>query len=283
MTAASRYASAAAAAAADYLARGWSVLPLRPRDKRPLIRWERLQRESATAAEVAGWFRRWPDANIGVVTGEVSGLMVLDVDPKHGGDASLARLERRFGATRLTIEAITGGGGRHYYFGHPGGPARNRVGLAQGIDLRGDGGYVVAPPSIHPGGRAYAWAEGRAPTEITLASPPPWLQRAVQGPRAGRRIAEWRTLVRGGVAEGQRNATIASLSGHLLWHGVDPQVVLELLLAWNRVRCRPPLADAEVAAVVSSIARLHEHESLEDPEGAERPVLAAGRGEGASR
>ena len=64
-----------------------------------------------------------------------------------------------------------------------------------------------------------------------------------------------------GVNEGERNSTIASLTGHLLWHGVDPQVALELMLAWNRLRCCPPLDDEEVARVVASITRLHEAKS----------------------
>ena len=72
-----------------------------------------------------------------------------------------------------------------------------------------------------------------------------------------RSIADWRRLVREGVPEGQRNSSIASLAGHLLWHQIDPEVTLELLLAWNRMRCRPPLADGEVAQVVSNIVRLH--------------------------
>jgi hypothetical protein len=243
-----------------YLDRGWCVLPLRARDKRPLILWEPLQSARPSAEQVADWFSRWPDANIGIVTGEISNLIVLDIDPKHGGDASLERLEHRFGPLPATIEATTGGGGRHLYFAHPGGLIRNRTGLAQGIDLRGDGGYIVAPPSIHPSGLPYAWASGRSPDDIMLAALPRWILLP-SGPRARRTLSDWRQLVREGVPEGQRNSSIASLAGHLLWHQVDPQVVLELLLAWNRMRCRPPLDDAEVAQVVSNIVRLHFDES----------------------
>jgi hypothetical protein len=245
-------------AAKGYLARSWSVLPLCRHDKRPLILWEHLQHERASEEEVAGWFRRWPDANIGIVTGEISNLIVLDIDPKHGGDAALDRLEQRFGPFSPTVEALTGGDGRHLYFAHPGGLTRNRAGLAQGIDLRGDGGYIVAPPSVHPSGRPYTWAPGRSPEEITLAPLPRWILMPIRGPRVGRSLPQWRELVREGVPEGQRNSTIASLTGHLLWHGVDPDVALELILAWNRMRCRPPLDDAEVAQVVASITRLHE-------------------------
>ncbi len=247
--------------AQGYLNRGWCVLPLRGRDKRPLVVWQSLQSARPSAEQIAGWFSRWPDANIGIVTGEISNLAVLDIDPKHGGDASLERLERRFGPLPATVEAITGGGGRHLYFAHPGGVIRNRTGLAQGIDLRGDGGYVVAPPSIHPSGHPYAWAAGRSPQDIALAALPRWVLLASGGVRARRTLADWRRLVREGVPEGQRNSSIASLAGHLLWHQVDPEVVLELLLAWNRTRCRPPLEDAEVAQVVENIVRLHVDES----------------------
>jgi hypothetical protein len=253
--------TSAAEAAKAYLARGWSVLPLRPRDKRPLFAWEHLQHQQPSEQDVADWFRRWPEANIGIITGEISNLIVLDIDPKHGGDVALERLEQRFGELSPTVEAITGGDGRHLYFAHPGGLTRNRAGLAQGIDLRGDGGYIVAPPSIHPTGVPYEWAPGRSPDDITLAPLPRWILVPVRGPRVGRSLPQWRQLVREGVPEGQRNTTIASLTGHLLWHGVDPEVALELMLAWNRMRCRPPLDDAEVAQVVASITRLHEVDS----------------------
>ena len=143
---------------------------------------------------------------------------------------SLESLERRFGALPSTVESRTGGGGRHLYFEHPGYPVRNRTGIGQGIDLRGDGGYVVAPPSLHPSGEHYAWRSGCSPEERTLAPLPRWLLTATGIPRSGRSLGDWRKLVQDGVPEGQRNSTIASLTGHLLWHGVDAAVVLELLL-----------------------------------------------------
>jgi primase-like protein len=89
---------------------------------------------------------------------------------------------------------------------------------------------------------------------------PRWVLGLSGGTRTRRSLSDWRRLVHDGVPEGQRNSSIASFAGHLLWHQVDPEVVLELLLAWNRLRCRPPLADAEVAQVVSNIVRLHFNE-----------------------
>lgn len=254
-------------AALDYLRRGWSVIPVRPRDKRPLIPWQDYQRSPPGETELRDWFERWPDANVGIVTGVVSDLIVLDVDPRHGGEASLAGLELRHGPLPVTVEAVSGGGGRHIYFAHPGGQVRNRVELAPGIDLRGDGGMIVAPPSVHPSGARYAWREGLAPGEVRLAPPPVWLLRELgQGEgRLGHPLSHWRQLVAAGVPAGSRNNTIASLSGHLLWHGVDPEVVTELLLCWNRVRCRPPLSDDEVVRTVQSITRLHERGDEPDP------------------
>lgn len=243
-------------AALAYARRGWSVIPVAAKGKQPLVRWLPYQDHTADEAEIRSWFRRWPAANVGIVTGAVSGLAVLDIDPKHGGADSLAHLEQRHGALPPTLEVATGGGGRHLYFRHPGGTLHNKVGLAPGVDLRGDGGLVVAPPSIHPSGRPYLWQDDRT----DLANMPDWLLRLAAGAPGGtgHPLTYWRHLVRGGVEEGERNATIASFAGHLLWHGVDSTVVLELLLCWNAVRCRPPLSDDEVASVVASITRLHE-------------------------
>lgn len=241
------------------------MLPIEPHGKRPLIPWRPFQTDIVSADAVRHWFERWPDANVGLITGGLSGLVVLDVDISHAGADSLAALEREHGALPTTLEAVTGGGGRHIYFRHPGHPVMNRVALRPGIDVRGDGGCVVAPPSVHSSGRHYAWVSGRSPDEVPLAPLPHWLQDAADATHKGHSLAHWRSLVRDGVEEGQRNASLASLSGHLLRHDVDSEVVLELLLAWNALRCRPPLDDAEVVRVVDSIVRLHQRDEGTDP------------------
>lgn len=245
-------------AARRYAQLGWSVIPIRARGKRPLVPWVELQQRRAAAAEFERWFRQWPDANVGIVTGRISGLVVIDVDPVHGGSASLDAIVREHGPLPSGVEAVTGGGGRHLYFGHPGGTVANRAGVFPGIDVRGDGGCVVAPPSVHESGARYRWVPAHGAGERPLPVLPDWAIELLQaGPKRGHPLQHWRTLVGEGVSAGQRNSTLASLTGHLLWHGVDPDVVLELMLAWNRMRCRPALADEEVAAVVESIARRH--------------------------
>jgi hypothetical protein len=244
---------------------GWSVIPIRPRDKRPIIRWQRYQSIRADARQLEEWFGRGAYANLGIVTGAISRLLVLDIDPMHGGSDSLERLEQAHGRLARTVEATTGSGGRHLYFAHPGGIVRNRVGLANGIDVRGDGGYVVAPPSVHPNGQHYSWRANRNPDDVEPAAVPGWLVELLIDERihAGHPVHYWRGLARDGVGEGERNNTIASFTGHLLWHGVDPEVALELMLSWNRVRCRPPLPDDEVVRTVESIVHRHRRDDGE--------------------
>jgi hypothetical protein len=246
--------------ALQYAGYHWSVIPMRAHDKRPLIKWQKYQLQRASTDEITDWYQHWPEANVGIVTGVISGLVVLDIDPRHGGDNSLSQWEIEHGPLPHTVEARTGGGGRHIYFRHPGGVIHNRAGLAPGIDLRGDGGCVVAPPSVHRSGHRYRWLQNHEPANSKLADLPGWLlaelQDTVRSP--GHSMAYWQQLVREGIGEGERNNTIASLSGHLLWHGVDADVVTELLVCWNRVRCSPPLDDDEVIRTVQSITRLHQ-------------------------
>jgi hypothetical protein len=259
--------SSAEQAALDYIARGWSVIPVRPRDKRPLVAWQAYQTQAASADVVRAWFAHWPRANVGLVTGRISRLVVLDIDTTHGGDASLRHLESVHGALTPTVAAITGGGGHHLYFAHPGGFVHNKTGLVRGVDVRGDGGYVVAPPSVHASGRPYAWMPSRSPRECALAPLPAWVRALMHpaGERVGHPLRYWRALVKEGVAEGERNNAIASLAGLLLWHGLDAHVTLDLLLAWNAQRCHPPLADEEVVRTVQSIVRvIARHEEQEE-------------------
>lgn len=211
-------------------------------------------------AVVERWFGN-RDLNIGIVTGAVSGIIVLDIDPRHGGDETLANLERQHGPLPRTWRFLTGGGGEHIVLKHPGGRMPNSAGkLGSGIDVRGDGGYIVAPPSQHISGRAYAISVDHHPDEAELAQAPEWLIAGLKSRNARKKPApklpeEWRGMVGGTVAEGTRNRTIASLAGHLLRNRINPWVTLDLLQAWNRTRCDPPLADAEVVATVRSIAR----------------------------
>jgi Bifunctional DNA primase/polymerase, N-terminal/Primase C terminal 1 (PriCT-1) len=219
-----------------------------------------LQDASKDPGEIANWFGQG-QLNIGIATGAASGIIALDVDPRHDGDQTLAALEREHGPLPPTWRFLTGGGGEHILFRHPGGLVPNSAGkIGPGIDVRGDGGYIVVPPSEHISGRPYAISVDHHPDEVALADPPLWLlQRLHSRPEdpipAARPAPDWRGIVGSVAMEGQRNRTLASLTGHLLRNRIDPWVALDLLKAWNRTRCNPPLADAEVVATVRSIAR----------------------------
>jgi len=236
--------------ALEYLRRGWSVIPLRPRDKRPLLAWQRYQDMRASAEEVSSWWHRQPEANVGVLTGAVSGLVVLDLDGE-AGRASVAGMQ--IPATPI----VHTGHGWHYYFAHPGGHVENAVGLLPGVDVRGDGGYVVAPPSIHQSGARYEWLI--APSEVPLAETPDWIVRRdarnVVQARESRPRDNWPDLLRRHVPEGRRNQTLTRIAGYLLrQHGLNHYSALELVFAWNLVYCSPPLSREEVLGIFNSIA-----------------------------
>ena len=145
-------------------------------------------KDSSTDPEVIHrWWSDWPDANVGIRTGVASGLVVLDIDPRNGGDQSLDVILHEQGDLPPTVEALTGGGGRHIIFAHPGDGAkitRSSVGL--GIDVKSDGGYIVAPPSVHISGEQYRWRQDHGPHETQPAALPNWLREMlVPAPRSG--------------------------------------------------------------------------------------------------
>jgi hypothetical protein len=248
-------------AALDLARRGFAVFQLKPRGKVPLVATRDGGHGCHDATKdqsiITEWWTSVPFANIGLATGRSSGIFVLDVDPRHGGDEALAELERRHGKLPETPVSITGGGGQHVFFRHEPGIGNSAGKVGVGLDVRGQGGYIVAPPSVHENGRPYAWDVDHHLDEVPIARAPDWLIDLLRTkPKNGRAEmpVSWRRLVADGVAEGRRNTAITRLAGHLLRKGVDPLVVLDLARVRNAERCRPPLDDAEVVKTVDSIA-----------------------------
>jgi len=157
--------------ALEYAALGWSVIPLPYREKKPAVKWKEFQATRATKLELTLWFDQ-RQRNIGLVCGAISGLIVLDVDIGHGGQESLKKYD-----VPTTPIVQTGSGGFHLYFKHPGHHVGNFAGKLPGFDLRGDGGFVVLPPSVHPNGRQYTWLTAPA---TALAPAPAWLQEMIK-------------------------------------------------------------------------------------------------------
>ena len=134
----------------------------------------------------------------------------------------------------------------------------NADAIGIGLDLRTDGGYVVAPPSRHISGAWYVWEH--PPNNAKLAPLPSWVSDLTgQTPdqaRAAKPVAVYRDLARNGADDGGRNAALVQLTGHLLRKHIDPLVVLDLMLAWNQFRCRPPEDEDVVKRTVNSICGL---------------------------
>lgn len=143
--------TALSATARVYANADWYVFPVEPRGKRPMVKWASEATNNPFLVE--RWWHQWPHANIGIHCGP-SGLVVLDVDPRNGGMESLAALPMMLPPTG-TVE--TGGGGLHFYF--EGKRRKGKLPGYPGLDIQGDGGYVVAPPSVHPSGREYTWSD----------------------------------------------------------------------------------------------------------------------------
>jgi hypothetical protein len=225
---------------------GWSLVPLKSRSKEPLIRWKPLQKRKLSEREIVELFEQNPDANLGVITGSISGLLVLDADApdvvKH-----LSIPETPIAETAR---------GRHYYFHLPNAHIRSVAGIAEGLDIRADGGYVVSPPSTHPSGKRYEWIippRGLDPYGALPAPPPSWVMELLSKHRA--RSGTLARIVQG-VPQGNRNNAAASYAGFLLaalpedrWE-TDAWPTLRF---WN-LHNKPPLPERELRRVFEKIA-----------------------------
>lgn len=226
---------------------GAAIFPCRCRGKTPAVAGG-LKVATTDRDQITAWWTENPTYNIGLATGEISNLFVVDVD---GPDAERELQQLELPATVQTITAR----GRHYFFRHPNVPVRNSAGkIAPHIDVRGDGGYCIAPPSIHESGHVYRWAGAR-----TVAAAPDCLIAKISERRTNGHSApsELSDLFADIVREGCRNDTIARLAGFLIRRRVGVSATGALLRGWNLQHCIPPLSDDEVAAVVVSVARAH--------------------------
>lgn len=216
--------------------------------------------DATTSMEVISeWGKAYPFANIGVATGFSSGIVVLDIDVKSGGQESLATLPSLAGHR----EVRSGGGGIHYYFLAPSDRVPCRVGLLPGIDFRGDGGYIVAPPSKHLSGNEYSWVS-HDPLQIL----PQWLMDRLQ-----QRLETSSKNELAGISEGKRNTTLASIAGFLRTKGLDDGQVSSVLSTINEKACVPPLPDNEVRAICQSINRYDAWEPIRPlKNGSQQPI-----------
>jgi hypothetical protein len=236
--------------------KGLRVFPCLERAKEPAI-YDNLKRATTDANLISGWWQT-RQFNIGIATGEGSGIWVLDIDGDEG-EATLRSLEAEHSALPVTVEAITGKG-RHLYWRWPSGrEIRNRqVSLEfPGIDVRGNGGYVLAPPSVHPSGRIYAWS---VDSHDDFEDAPDWLLEQIVKTNTSSNAKpltaeQWQTFIDQSVDGSRRGPSIARLYGLLARRYVDPALALGIVHLFNELRCSPPLESQEVVKIALEIAR----------------------------
>ena len=233
--------------AVEYVNTGWSVLPVRPDEKRPyMTNWLVYQHTRATREMVESWFANLSGAGVGLVTGRISNVVVLDVE--KWCKIPLEDLLKKY-PTQMV--AKSGGGGYHLYYAYPQGVGKvsNRVGIFEGADLRADGGFVVLPPTRHPSGNRYEWIV-KGPLGVFPRS----LLELQSQPKA--QSDGWLVEALRGVSEGGRNDTCARLAGYFFRKGMNYDVVEALILSWNECN-DPPLPVNEVRTTIKSIERSH--------------------------
>lgn len=244
-----------ARAASEYLALGWSLIPLF--GKMPALpSWKEYQQRLPSSQELATWFSDVgrPPSGLGVVTGRLSRLVVVDCD----SEADAAFWSKTYPSSPLVV--LTGGGGIHFYYAMPeGGEVRNRAGvLRRRIDIRGEGGYATAPPSSHPSGRQYAWQV----CDLTAGLPSfdaAWLADEPRTRRAS--TAKYVGKVRNAVAYIRRIQAVAGEGGHnatfraackLRDAGLAENDALAILSDWNETNASPPWSAVELEHKIRS-------------------------------
>lgn len=272
------------AAAIDYAARAWPVIPLHwPRisssrtgcscgklncgksiGKHPLEKLVPNGRNDGTSGAdlICQWWERFPGANVGVLTGLESGMVGVDVDPRNNGDISLAQHIASYGELPPTPTADTGSGGSHYLFQRPDAPIiTGKDKLGPGLDVKGDGGYIVAAPSLHACADYYTWRTH--PDDVPLAPMPKWMLAILAPPKpklprfrvinrdAGddstRRCMSYLSRCPDAVSgQGGHDATLHAACEAFRFGLLDPEV-WHVLEWWNSSKCRPPWSERELA------------------------------------
>lgn len=212
--------------------------------------------------QICQLWQRHPDANIGIRTGRESGIYVVDIDPRHGGDTSIITLEAEIGLLPPSWTANSGSpGGCHRYLSSPV-ELSNREGFRPGLDLRGDGGYIVAPPSNHISGQNYSWVPGLSPWEIDLAPiPDALLTILTEETQFETSASEDEGYY---IQDGHRNSELFKKGCSIHQRGFAPAAILEALKAENIARCKPPLDEIEIRRILQSVRR-YKSDYMADP------------------
>lgn len=224
---------------------GWRLHPLQKTSKVPCLNaWQNRATTDETTLRL--WFSQYPEANWGVATGQESGIFVVDLDPKSGGEESWQELTKE-NNTPKTTEVLTGSGGRHLYFKWPDDAhIRNSTGkIAKGIDIRADGGQVVIPESVHPNGAVYAWINH--PTKVAPAKAPRWLLDLIMEESDSDYNPLGSTLHRG-----NRNNSLYHAALALARQGAQREFILSTLKHWLKDQGQTDITDDELIKTIDS-------------------------------
>lgn len=228
--------------ALEYAVRGYSIMPLK-KDKRPMLpSWKQYQEKAANDDQIEAWWEKTPDANIGIITGKISGITVIDVDAYKAGTTSID-------AFPPTFTVKTGNGGYHLYYKYQPGLTISANAYPQfpGIDIRSDGGYIVAPPSVTSyDGKGGAYEVFK---NVPIVAFPEKLFAAKKGAKKLSEVI--------GLKEGSRNDSITSVIGQLLHAAQVKDFTSEVWPAAQRINMTftPPLPQGELKTTFDSIVK----------------------------
>ena len=249
--------------------------------KKPAVAgWTQFQKRLPTDAEVRGWFSQNPDANIGIITGKISNLCVFDLDSDDAQKYADGK-----GGFPLTVKALSSKG-PHYYMTYPDFEVRLSANSNLKIDIRAEGGYIVAPPSIHGSGVAYTWDEGLSLLNFNTTTCTPWmidfLKEVSKKDAPEKKVSKnkktavattttpaknyYAELLKNGCSEGSRNDSSMRLVGHLFGKGLDAEEVWELIKDWNHSKNNPPLEESKLREMVTSIKKHESHKPEKNKE-----------------
>ncbi len=243
------------AAALKYREMGLSVIPVRP-DKKPHLKWTEFQERLASEEEIESWWERWPSAMVGIVTGQLSGLVVVDADSEQAWKELQELLPESF----VTCIAKTPRG-YHLYLIMPTQIIGNATGILPGIDIRGEGGYVIAPPSVNGSGAEYNWLEDVAIFDVAPAKPPIDLYNSLfmhLGGNSNKATNTTKTTeTTEYFTEGRRDEDIFSAANALVKGGCQLPFTEQVIdiLAKN---CKPPFPQEEIQAKIDSARKRSE-------------------------
>jgi len=239
-----------AEAALTYASWGWHVIPVVPNGKVPATQ-HGVKDATTDPEQIARWWAQNPDFNIGIAAGERSGIVVFDIDPRNGGDASWAAWLDANGRLPDGAMQMTAGGGEHHLGVYN--PEIRSCKLAEGVDLLADGRYFVAFPSSIEG-RSYQWEASSDPFDgvAPFTIPSQWLESY----RAMRKPAERQaSTTGGGLIQGSRNNGLTALGGAMRRYGMTEAEIMAALAIANETRCEIPLPSSELVQIVKSVAR----------------------------